>query len=104
MITVFFSDAIYVTQYAGIFKLFLDKNLFPYDTNVQPFVVIPEKYTHFEDLSLSPDGKRILFSHYLKTGIIFTNVMKEVNIDGTGLRGLPVTKEDLMKAEVYKVE
>jgi len=30
--------------------------------------------------------------------------MKEVNIDGTGLRGLPVTKEDLMKAEVYKVE
>ena len=100
-----YSNYVYAVRWIGIYKLPIDNpSLFEPDIDPEPLVKLKRHKGNFQDLSLSPDGKRILFNEFIKVSIISTNIMGEMDLDGNILRHLPVSKEDLMKAEVYKVE
>ena len=100
-----YSNYVYAVRWIGIYKLPIDNpSLFEPDKDHEPLVKLNKHNGNFQDLSLSPDGKRILFNEFIKVSIISTNIMGEMDLDGNILRHLPVSKEDLMKAEVYKVE
>ena len=100
-----YSNYIYAVRWYGIYKLPIDNpNSFKPDEKMEPFVKLKQHEGNYQDLSLSSDGKRILFNEYIQVSIVSTNIMGEMDLDGNILRHLPVSKEDLMKAEVYKVE
>jgi len=101
-----YTNSVYAVGWSGIFKIYIDKpDLFKPEERLEPYVKFKKHKGSYQDLSLSDDGKRILFSEYIKLNLLVTtNIMGEMDLDGNILRHIPVSKEDLMKAEVYKVE
>ena len=96
-----YSNFIYSALYNEIYKIPLDGQ----EIKLIPFVKIPDSNCNFLDLNLSKDGKKILFNKQIwVTLFTATNILMEVNLEGTEKKAFPITREDLMKAEVYKVE
>ncbi|MEJ5285576.1 MAG: hypothetical protein WHS77_11075, partial [Brevinematales bacterium] len=57
---------------------------------------------YIENFNLSPDGKKIMYVQQIPVTSVanMTNIIWEINIDGTGLRPFPV---DLSKVDEFPV-
>ena len=100
-----YSNFVYAVGWSGIYKLPIDNQLlFKPDKEPEQIAKFKKHKGSYESLSLSQDGKKIFFSEQIGLGFTFTNIMGEMDLEGNILRHIPVSKEDLVNAELYKVE
>jgi len=97
-----YTNSILVSWNDRIYKLDLkNPSLLRPDEEPEVMLRVP-KTSSFIDYSLSPDGKKLMFIESFKvSAFAWTNTLMEMNIDGTGLRAIPVRDEDLRKAKNY---
>ena len=97
-----YTNSILVSWNDKIYKIDLkNPSLLRPDEEPEVMLRVP-KTSSFIDYSLSPDGKKLMFVESFKVSVFaWTNTLMEMNIDGTGLRAIPVRDEDLRKARDY---
>ena len=97
-----YSNYVYSFGWYKIYKLTVN-NEGEYNPDIEP-EPIAFMYRHkgsYEDISLSPNGKKFLFNESFNLGFASTNLLMEMKINGNGLRVIPVRDENLQKAKNY---
>lgn len=84
-----------------------DYYIFKYDSSTRNSEVFIRPNYGFsgDNLSLAPDGQRILCLRYYPAGPgADTNAICEINIDGSGFKQIPITEEMLLQAPMVRLD